>query len=87
MKKYLFGLLPVQLMMCSSAPKAPPPPPPPPPPPQLAKVPQAAAVRNEVANANMAQGGGMPTSTLLTGGLGDPLKKDKLGQKTLLGGA
>jgi hypothetical protein len=86
MKKYVFGLLPIKLLCGGGSPKAPPPPPPPPPPPQLAKVPQAAAVRNDVAAQNIAQGRGEVTSTLLTGGLGDPIKQDKLGRKTLLGG-
>lgn len=65
---------------------SPPPPPPPPPPPQLAKVPSAAAVRADTANANLAQGGVAPSTTLLTGAQGDPNLINKLGKKTLLGG-
>lgn len=59
---------------------------PPPPPPQLAKVPEAQAVRADVASQNIAQGGGTPSTTLLTGGQGDASSlADKVGKKTLLG--
>lgn len=72
--------------MCMGG-STPAPPPPPPPPPQLAKMPDAAAVRADTAAQNVAQGGVTPSTTLLTGGQGDlsPLT-DKLGKKTLLGG-
>lgn len=60
-------------------------PPPPPPPPQLPKVPDAMAVRAQTGTQNIAQGGVAPTTTLLTGGQGDPYLKDKLSKKTLLG--
>ena len=72
----------------SSAPAAPAPlpPPPPPPPPQLARQPDAAAVRADTAAQNTAQGGGTPQTTLLTGGLGDASSlANSLGKKTLLG--
>lgn len=85
MKKYLFGLLPIRLACFGGGSKAPAPTPAPPPP-QLAKTPQAAAVRAETANLNIAQGGGEKGTTLLTGGLGDTKGLDKLGKKTLLGG-
>jgi hypothetical protein len=80
-KRYSSFLMPCFYCMGSSAP---PPPPPPPPPPQLPKTPTAAAVRADTIKQNIGQGGGQPQSTLLTGGLGDPLS-DKLGKKTLLG--
>jgi len=85
MKLYLFNLLPVQLA-CFGGGGKPADPPPPPPPPQLAKTPQAAAVRADTAMQNVAQGGGAPKSTLLTGGMGEEIDKNKLGKKTLLGG-
>lgn len=71
--------------MCGGSSK-PSPPPPPPPPPQLAKTPEAQAVRADTIKQNVGQGGGSPSTTLLTGGMGDtaPLN-DKLGKKTLLG--
>ena len=67
------------------SPKAPPPPPPPPPPPQLAKSPDASAVRAEAGQQNIGGGREGAGSTLLT-----PLSGDddltKLSKKTLLGG-
>lgn len=86
MKLYDFGLMPVQLMMCMGG-KKPKPPPPPPPPPQLAKTPQAATIRADASNQlTPSEGGsGMPRSTLLSGGMGDEIDKNKLGKKTLLG--
>ncbi len=53
----------------------------PPPAPQLAQQASAAQVRSTTA-ANSAQTYG---STLLTGGLGDPISSQTLGAKTLLG--
>lgn len=64
---------------------SPPPPPPPPPPPQIAKMPDAAAVRSATATQNVAQGGVTPTTTLLTGGQGDAISASTLSRKTLLG--
>jgi hypothetical protein len=52
-----------------------------PPPPQAAVLPSATAVRSAVGQAGALKFG----STLLTGGLGDPLAGDTLGVKTLLG--
>lgn len=69
------------MCMGSSAP----PPPPPPPPPQPAKMPDAINVRNDTANGNVAQGGGAPTTTLLTGAQGQPVDPNTLAKKTLLG--
>lgn len=63
---------------------APAPPPPPPPPPQLAHAPDIMAVKAETQALNVAQGGGTPTTTLLTSGTGDTTNL-KLGKKTLLG--
>lgn len=57
-------------------------PPAPPPPPQYAQAPAAAAVRADTAG----RSGGQVGSTILTGGLGDPLLSGNgLGKKTLLG--
>ena len=70
--------------MCSSPPKIPAPPPPPPPP-QLAHAPDVKAVVADVGSANVAQGGGGVTTTLLTGGQGDPIAAGTLTKKTLLG--
>ena len=53
----------------------------PPPAPQLAATPTAAAVRASTAQASAQNYG----STLLTGGLGDPVSSQTLGAKTLLG--
>ena len=58
----------------------------PPPPPQLARMPDAIDVRNETSALNIGQGGGIASTTLLTGGAGDLLNKNLLGKKTLLGG-
>lgn len=58
--------------------------PPPPaiaPPPQMAVSPTAAAVRSTT----VAQGQQQFGSTLLNGGLGDPLGSTKLGSKSVLG--
>jgi len=52
-----------------------------PPPPQAAVQPAAAAVRASTAAQSAQQYG----STLLTGGLGDPVSSQTLGVKTLLG--
>jgi hypothetical protein len=51
----------------------------------LAKIPDAQAVRSDTLAQNVAQGGGAPQTTLLTGGQGDPLTANKLSKKTLLG--
>ena len=51
------------------------------PPPVPAQVPQAAAVRATTAGSNQRAYG----STLLTGGMGDPISSQTLGAKTLLG--
>lgn len=83
MKPYLFGLKPIRFYcMGGGSPAAPPPAPPPP---QLAKVPDAQAVRSDTANANVAQGGVTPSTTLLTGGQGAAIDPNTLGKKTLLG--
>lgn len=82
---YLFGLKPITLG-CMGGGGSPPPPPPPPPPPQLAKMPDAAAVRADTAASNVAQGGVTPSTTLLTGGQGQAIDPTTLGKKTLLGG-
>lgn len=86
MKLYLFGLLPFTFECFGGGGSKTPAVEPPPPPPQLAKTPQAAAVRSDTAMQNVAQGGGAPKSTLLTGGMGEEIDKTKLGKKTLLGG-
>jgi hypothetical protein len=49
-------------------------------------MPDAIDVRKETSNLNVGQGGGMLGTTLLTGGTGDPITKNLLGKKTLLGG-
>lgn len=78
--------LPIKFTCLGGGGDAPPPPPPPPPPPQLAKTPDAMQVRADTMKGNIAQGGGTPSTTLLTGGKGDPTNVDtKLGKKTLLG--
>jgi hypothetical protein len=82
MKTYLFGCLPHRLY-CGGG--SAPTPPPPPPNPQIAKVPDAMAVRKDTMNSNVAQGGGKFRSTLLTGGQGDEIDQNKLGKSTLLG--
>ena len=69
--------------MCS-APDIPAPAPPPPPP-QLAHEPDVKAVVDDVGTQNVAQGGGGVTTTLLTGGQGDPVAAGTLAKKTLLG--
>ena len=69
--------------MCS-APDIPAPAPPPPPP-QLAPAPDVKAVVDDVGTQNVAQGGGGVTTTLLTGGQGDPVAAGTLAKKTLLG--
>ena len=69
--------------MCS-APDIPAPAPPPPPP-QLAPAPDVKAVVADVGTQNVAQGGGGVTTTLLTGGQGDPVAPGTLAKKTLLG--
>lgn len=66
--------------MCSSPPKIPAPPPPPPPP-QLAHAPDVKAVVADVGSANVAQGGGGVTTTLLTGGQGDPIAAGTLAKE------
>ncbi len=66
--------------MCSSPPKIPAPPPP-----QLAHAPDVKAVVADVGSANVAQGGCGVTTTLLTGGQGDPIAAGTLAKKTLLG--
>ena len=86
MKKYVFCTLPISLGCFGGGGGRPAAPTPAPPPPQLAKTPQAAAVRAETANLNVAQGGGQQQGTLLTGGMGDTKGLDKLGKKTLIGG-
>jgi len=58
------------------------PPPPPPPPPQLAKAPEAAAVRKGVSETASQQG--VPTG-VGPNALGAPVTDDKLGKKYLLG--
>ena len=70
--------------MCSSPPSRPAPAPPPPPP-QLAHAPDVKAVVADVGTQNVAQGGGGVTTTLLTGGQGDPIAAGTLAKKTLLG--
>jgi hypothetical protein len=80
-KTYRFGLEPIQFF-CGGG--SPPPPPPPPPPPQLAKVPDAAAVRKQTGDINTAQGGVTPSTSLLSGGAGDTTAPN-LSKKTLLG--
>ena len=82
-KLYLFNLIPHKFF-CGGG--GSPPPPPPPPPPQLAKVPDAAAVRADTASTNVATGGIQGKSTLLTGGQGQAIDQAILGKKTLLGG-
>lgn len=84
-KLYKFGLSPIQFS-CMGGGSSPPPPPPPPPPPQLAKMPDAQAVRADTATSNVAQGGVAPSTTLLTGGQGVAIDPNSLGKKTLLGG-
>lgn len=69
--------------MCSGS--APSPPPPPPPPPQLAKSPDVTAVKASTSADNVAGGGVTPSTTLLTGGLGQAIDPNMLGKKTLLG--
>lgn len=68
--------------MCSGGP---PKPPKPPPPPQIAKAPNAIAVRKEIEDYNSGKSGGIPMTTLLTGGSGDQIANNLLGKKTLLG--
>jgi hypothetical protein len=81
MRLYLFGVLPFSFRcMGGSAPT----PAAPPPPPQLAKIPSAASVRSNTSLANVGQGGSAPTTTLLSGGQGDPTAPD-VRKKTLLG--
>jgi hypothetical protein len=46
-------------------------------------MPSAATVRADTVSQNIAQGGGAPTTTLLSGGQGD--KTNTLSKKTLLG--
>ena len=68
---------------------APPPPPPPPPPPQMARAPDAIAVRNSgVANQQIKGAGGGQSGasgTFLTGPGGVDPNSLTLGKKTLLG--
>lgn len=72
--------------MCFGGGGTPAAPPPPSPPPQLAKTPEAQAVRSDVTTQNIAQGGVTPSTTLLTSGQGDTSSlSDKLTKKTLLG--
>jgi hypothetical protein len=47
-------------------------------------MPSAATVRADTVSQNIAQGGGAPTTTLLSGGQGDNTLKNGL-KKTLLG--
>ena len=70
--------------MCSPVPSIPAPAPPPPPP-QLAHAPDVKAVVADTGTQNVAQGGGGVTTTLLTGGQGDPVAASTLAKKTLLG--
>lgn len=81
MRMYQFGLLPIHFACFGGSPS---PPPPPPPPPQLAKIPSAAAVRSDTKAGNIGQGGSAPSTTLLSGGQGDP-NAPATRKKTLLG--
>lgn len=87
MRIYIFGVLPMRFACFGGGTPTPAAPPPPPPPPQIAKTPDAPAVRANTANQNLAQGRGEPKSTFVTGGMGDAIGDDKLSRKTLLGQA
>ncbi|WP_186289653.1 hypothetical protein [Methylomonas koyamae] len=87
-RMYLFGALPMTLgCFMGGGGSAPAAPPPASPPPQIAKTPDAPAVRANTANQNIAQGRGEPKSTFVTGGMGDAIGDEKLSRKTLLGQA